>query len=377
MKLPFRDGHGHDSLGGVALGDILEELCEGHQHVLLATPYLQFEARFLEHHFLELKLRVTVGRETVRHVLMPHPLRLRFSWGLRFHSVPTQILGYEQEEHQRILRVRSPEHLVPDEQRRAFRVQRVGHSSGAVSGGDGRIFRVSVENLSTLGAGLFALDSLSEEPLRPGHFLDVSLTLDQGPALNLHGRVCWVEGQSFGLAFHPPVADGALEQLTAWLEPRELETLERWENRAQLRAIADQAARPKKPPAGILLLSSNPVLKEQVTQVLGEIQSVRAVSPAMGPVQETRFQPPLLYLVDAGGADGEDRYRLRTLLEAIPLEAPVVVLGDGQDPAGVQQLSADLKAATQLDWNPQQDVFFRRLVRGLIRRHWKTELPEH
>jgi hypothetical protein len=316
---------------------------------------------------------VTLGRETVKHVLTPNPLRLRFGWALGFHGAFTQILGYEQEEHRRILRVQMPERLERDEQRRAFRVEQVGRSSGAISSSEDRILRVSLVNLSTHGAGLFMLEPLPTQGFRAGQSLDLSLALDQGPSLNLHGRLCYCEGQSLGLAFHPAPTGACLEQLAAWLEPRELEAQARWENRAELRAMADQAARPKEPPAGILLLTSNAVLLEQVSMVLKEIQPVRAVSPAMGPFKEARCQPPLLLLLDAGGAKGEDRHRFRSLLETVPMEGPLVILGDGQDPDGGHQLASDLKAATYLDWNPEQDVFFRRLVRGLIHQYWKAE----
>ena len=58
------------------------------------------------------------------------------------------------------------------------------------------------------------------------------------------------------------------------------------------------------------------------------------------------------------------------MLESVPPRCPVVVLGHGQDSAMGRQFATEMKAATYLDWNPQQELFFRRLVQGLIRRHW-------
>jgi len=375
MKLPFLDrSGGPPAITDPVLSAVLDELCDGRQSLLLATPYLQFEARFLERRGEELRLRVTLGRDAVKHVLTPHPLRLRFPWALRFHGASTQVLGYEQEENRRVLRVQTPDRLERDEPRKAYRVERVGHSSGAISAADGTILRVSLENLSALGAGVFVLEPIPEEHFRPGHQVDLSLSLDQGPALHCQGRLCHAEGQSLGLAFQPLPTGVPLEQLLQWLEPRELEAQVRWEERAELRAMAEQAARPKQPPAGILLLTSNQRLHTEVAGVLNEIQPVRAISPAMGPFKEARFQPPLLLLLDAAGASGEDRYRFRTLLEAVPLAGPLVVLGDGKDVEGLRLLALELKATMHLVWNPTQEVFFRRLIRGLIHQHWKAEL---
>jgi len=376
MKFPFLDPPSNTpAISGIALDAVFEELCNRHQNLLLTTPYLNFEARFLERENQELRLRVNIGKEAVKHALGQHPLHLRFNWALSFFAGSTRVLGYVQEEHRRILHVQIPEFLERSDQRRAFRVERVGRSTGAISSADGIILRLALENLSATGASIFALEPLSPDVFRSGRFVDLALSLDQGPSLNFRGRICHTEGQSLGLAFHPAPAGTDLERLVQWLEPRILDAQQHWENRAELRAQAELSARPKEPPAGILMLTSNTILKDQVAETLKEIQPVRSLSAAMGPLKETRFQPPLLLLLDIGGASAEDRHRFRTLLESVPAEAPLVVLGDGLDPEGGRRLAADLKAATYLDWNPQYEVFFRRLIRGLIHQYWKNENP--
>jgi hypothetical protein len=376
MKLPFLDPlPSHTSITGPPLGAILQELCDRRQHLLLSTPYLNFEARFLERKDQELRLRVMLGKEAVKHALTPNPLRIRLAWALTFYAGATHILGYEQEENRRVLRVQVPETLELNEQRRAFRVERVGRSIGAISSTEGIILRVSLENLSRSGAGIFALEPLPSDVFRAARFIDLSLPLDQGPSLNLHGRICHVDGQSLGLAFHPPATGTELDQLTQWLASRELEAQQRWENRMELRAQAERAARPKEAPAGILMLTSNNALKDQVALILKEIQPVHALCPAMGPLMETRFQPPLLALIDISGASAEDRHRIRTLVESVDLNAPMVILGDGRESEAGRRLAQEMKAATYLDWNAQQEVFFRRLIRGLIHHRWKYEIP--
>ena len=71
----------------------------------------------------------------------------------------------------------------------------------------------------------------------------------------------------------------------------------------------------------------------------------------------------------------EGRYRLRTLLETVAIGAPVMVLGSSEDPEGGRLLAAELKATTYVEWNPQQGVFFRRLLQGLIQHHWREDSP--
>ena len=370
MKLPFwEEAKPAGAILGPALEGVLDELCDRKQLLLLATPYLQYESRFLERTGDELRIRATMGREAVRHTLTQGPVRLRFPWALSFFSGPTRVLEYVQEEGRRSLRVEMPRHLVLDEQRRAFRVDRTGASGGAMSDAAGNIVRLSLESISITGAGAFCIEPLPPDRFQPGRMVDLSLSLEQGFVLVAPARICHLEGQSLGLVFQPPLPEKELQRLAAWIAPREQDARRRWENRAELRAKAELAARPRSAPAGVLLVSPDAGLKHQLAAILEDLQPVRAISPAMIPFKEAAEAPPLLLLVDVRGEDIEGRYRLRALVEGSGIQAPVIVLGTSGEPEGARILASDLKAF-YLDWNPQQDVFFRRLVQGLIQKRW-------
>ena len=374
VKLPFwEEAKPSGAILGRARDDVINELCDRKQTVLLATPYLHYESRLLARDGQELMVRATMSRDAVKHALGQHPLRLRFGWALSFYSGPTRILGYVQEENRRYLKIEMPDHLVLDEQRRALRISRVGHSSGALGSEDGTILRVSLENLSTAGAGVFCLESIPAEKFLTGRPLDLSLSLEQGFVLMGSARICHSEGQSLGLTFHPPLSDPNLRRLSEWLAPRAEEARRRWDNRAELWAKAEQQAKPKAAPSGVLLVSTRTDLKAQLVSALEATQPLRSVIPAMAPFKDAQSEPPLLLLIDAKTEGMEGRYRIRTILEALPVNAPVVVLGSSDDPEGGRLLAKELKATTYLEWNPQQGPFFRRLVQGLIQSYWKEE----
>ena len=374
MKLPFwEQPKPAGAIQAAALDDVITELCERKQILLLATPYLHYESRFLEREGQELKVRASMSRDAVKHALGQHPIRLRFPWALSLYSGPTHVLGYEQEENRRALRLEVPSYLALDEQRNAFRVNRVGHSTGALGSEDGTILRATLENLSTLGAGLFCLEPMSADKFQTGRPLDLSLSLDQGFVLMCHARICHSEGQNLGLVFHPRLSGRDLQRLQEWLAPKMEEARRRWENRAELRAKAEQSAKPKAPPAGVLFVSSTPELISHVASVLEGVQTLRSVTPAMAPFKDIMSEPPLLLLIDASGLGMEGRYRIKMILETLPVNAPIVVLGNVGAPESGRLLATELKATTYLDWNPQQGVFFQRLVQGLIQSYWKRE----
>lgn len=372
MKLPFwEEPKPSGAILGPAVESVIDELCDRRQVVLLATPYLHYESRCLERVGAEIKVRATMSRDAVKHALGQHPLRLRFDWALSFYSGPTRVLDYIQDENRRFLKIALPSHLVVDEQRRALRVDRVGHSSGALGSEDGTILRVSLENVSPLGAGVFCLESIPAEKFQTGRPLDLSLTLEDGFTLMCRARICHSEGQNLGLQFQPPLAGRDLQRLSEWLAPKETEAHRRWENRAELRAKAEQSAGPKPPPNGVLLLSSSPELMTEVSTALEGSLPLRIVAPAMAPFKEAVADPPQLLLIDAGTEGMEGRYRLRTILEAVPVNAPMVVLGRSGDTEGSRRLAAELNAAAHIEWDPEQEEFFRRLAEGITQNYWK------
>ncbi len=376
MKLSFWDNtKPSGEITGTPLESVIDELCDRKQVLLLATPYLHFDSRFLERKGRELRLRATMSQDAAKHALGQGPVRLRFGWALTFYSGLTHVLGITQEDNSRFLRVSLPESLVLDEQRKDFRVENVGRIAGAIGSEDGTILRVTLENISSLGAAVFCVEPIPSGKFVAGHPLDLSLSLDASHVLRTHTRACHAHGQALGLVFQPPLGGGELERLRAWLAPREEEVRGRWENRTEYQARAEQAAKPKALPSGILFVSGNAELKQQLTAVLEDTLPVRFTAPALAPFKEAMATPPLLLLVDGTDSNLENRRRMRTILESTPMEAPIMVLGNDQDAEGGHLLAAELKNATYSTWHPQHAPFFRRLVQGLIRNHWK-ETPE-
>lgn len=372
MKLPFRESQKpQGALEGAQRDEVLAELCTRHQACLLATPYLSFESRMLEVTPSELHVRATMSREAAKHALGQQPLKLRFPWGLTFYSGVTQVLGYEQSEQRRTLRLAIPPSLEPDEQRKAFRLERVGRCHGALGSQEGNLLRITLENISQHGAGIFCLEPIPPEGFQTGRVLSLALGLDQGPSLRFEARVCHGQGQYLGLRFDPRPELETAGPLQEWMAPRIEDTQRRWDNRSELRAHAEQAARPKLPPAGVVLISRDPALAAQVAQTLDGSQPVRNALPNMASYKEALERPPLLLLMDVSGADGEERHRLRGLLEGQPPGCPILVLGRESDSVTWRALVTDLKARLYLTCDATQTDFFRRLVLGLIQRHWK------
>jgi len=358
------------SLQGAALEEALTELCDRRQTLYLATPYFSFESRFLERLGPDLKVRATMSRNVVQSALAKSALRLRFPWGLTLFGGPTRILGYEEADGSRYLRISVPPVLAPDDQRRALRLERTGRSAGALGSRNSYLVKCSLETLSQLGAGLFCLEPIPPDGFQPGQSVDISLNLEQGPELQATGRICHTSSQALGLVFAPPLSGAPLDRLNAWLQPR-LETAQRqWDERASLRSQAERAVRPRLAPDGLLLASGDPGLRATVAAALGGVPPMRWVYPAMAPFREAlECQPPYVLLLPVTGGM-EESHRLRSLLETVPPQCPVVALGIGPNLDQTRALAAELKATLFVDRKTLNSTFFQRLILGLIRKHW-------
>lgn len=369
-KLPFLGGGPQgDSLKGPELAAALAEMAERKAFLMVATPYLSFPGRVLERRGGELLIRVTMSREFLLKTLGDQGFRLRIPWGLGMAAAPARLLGLEELEGKRVLRVPVPERFMEDEPRRAFRVGSVGPSRAVFNPGGDRLLKASLDNLSTHGASLFVTEALPPEGLIVNRPLRLSLVLDQGPSLDLEGRLIQQDGQLLGVAFEPPPSAPTMALLEGWLQPRVDEARRQWENRAALRAMADQAARPHALPEGILVLSRDPGLLAQMGEALGERLALRSCGLALAPLKEALETPPQAIVVPWAGGGLQARHTIRALADSFPAGTPVVVLGLEADYGG-RDLAMELKQATYVARTTIQGAFFVRLLEGLIRKAW-------
>lgn len=369
-KLPFLGGGPQgDALKGTALSGALEEMAGRKAFLMVATPYISFSARLVECRPGELRLRATLSQDFMLKTLQDQGFRLRIPWGMGIAAAPTRLLGVEEVDGKRVLRVQVPERFAEDEPRRAYRVGAMGQSRAVINPGGDRLLKATLDNLSTHGASLFVTEPLPSEGLIVNRPLRLSLVLEQGPSLDLEGRLIHQDGQLLGVAFEPPPTVMSRAGLDGWLQPRIEEARRQWENRVALRAQAEQAIRPRSQPEGVLLLSRDADLLAQMGDMLGERLTLRSCGLALAPLKEALDTPPQAIIIPWISGGLQARHTLRNLAEAFPAGTPVVVLGLGTDYGG-RELALELKQATYVAWPTAQGAFFARLLEGLIRKAW-------
>ncbi|HJV22077.1 MAG TPA: PilZ domain-containing protein [Holophagaceae bacterium] len=365
---PFGEEAPAGAVQGAALQAVLSELGDRKEYALLATPYLGVESRVLEVGAGTLKLLCPFPKDTAQRTLAGHPLRIRVPWKLTMLGGPVAWKAYGQEERRRWVQVERPAWLAPDELRAHTRCDQLGRTFFTLTTEDMLQFRGTVENLSLGGVLVLLKEPAPPGVLTAGRGVELSLRLDQGPALKTRARIQHGDYPRLGLAFQAPDAE-FLGPLEDWLKPRLAEALRRWENRRELRAQAEAMARARIMAAqaeGILIIGSQ-LLAEEVAEGLEGAGPIKVGPAAIAPLKALLVRPPQAVILQVGKGDLEERYRLRGLWQTLGLDCPLVVLGTGQTGCA-QEVALELHADSSLQWDPGKARFLGRLVLGLIKR---------
>ncbi len=354
--------------------EALQSACNRRELLILATPYLKVDSHFVRLEGSEIHVAATMTRDDAMYGLKSNDLHLRFPHHTAFLEGKTELLGFGISDGRRTLRLKLPSTLQDDELRGAYRVDRVGKVTCTYSTRKFDLETASLVNISTTGARLHAYRDFTEDELRLGDSMSVTIPLLETVRVNSPAKVKHIHMRSFGVVFEPPLGGTLLENLSRWIFQKREEDREREARRGvetanpgdAQRSLANQLT----PKRGIVLLSSDAELEGQLREVLESLQPVaRVTSPGGQGIKEALAVNPALMIIHVVGLGLDERRRLKTMLEGLASKAPFILLGTSVDPSALMELGNDVKAACVYQFSAQRGAFFQRLVQGILRRH--------
>lgn len=348
--------------------EILAEACRRRDLLILATPYLRFESHFVAVQDGELHVAATMSREDARYSLRTPELKLRFPNGLGFFETPAQVTGLGMVEGRHTVRLALPKRLSENDQRSAYRVERVGKVEVTFSSPRLNLYSAALVDISTSGARLHVGQDLPPSDFQPDVRLLVTIPLVpdiriEGPALIRHLR-----GRNMGIEFVPPLPMPLVDHLSRWVFLRREEERERLAQRLESSRSLPQPGGTA-PEAGLLLLSAESELESQLKSALKELPPLRRIAPAAQELKEALAGQPLLVIFHLQALGLDERRRMKALVEMAQKRAPTLLLGTELDGSALFELSSEWRASSALVWSPGRALFLARLVQGMIRRH--------
>lgn len=363
--------------------ELLAQACTRRELVILATPYLRFESSFVGIEGKELHVLATMDRDDAVYGLSTGDLKMRFPLGLGFLEASVQMLGLGLQDGRRTVRLTLPKVLQENDQRVAYRVERIGRVEVTFSTPKSDLFTATLLDLSVTGARIHAHRDLPEGSLHAGDQIMVTIPLDEEIRIQTSALVRHLRGRTVGIQYQAQLGPSIQEPLSRWV------FLRREEERDRLARRMELALRPGSPAAGlpelsILLISADPDLEHDLNAALDGIRTLVRLAPAAQSLKEALISKPSLAIFHVGGADLDERRRLKTLMEIAQRKVPTLLLGTALDGAALFELAGEWKASSAISWNPERGPFLQRLVRGMIRRHMNSgegpmspQAPEH
>lgn len=348
--------------------EILARACARRELLILETPYLRFESSFVALEGDELHVQATMSRDDAAYGLRGPDTVLRFPEALGFFEAPVQVLGLGQHEGRRTVRLALPRTVRENDQRVAYRVERVGRVEVTFSTPRANLYTATLLDISTSGARIHAHQDLPSGELTPGDRIVATIPLLADLRIETAARVRHTRGRTVGLQYQPELAEAVLEPLSRWVFLRREEERERLARRLEL-ATRDLQRPSSLPPASLLLVSHDALLEAELRPVLTGIHPLIRLAPSMQALKEALQAKPVLVVFHVADSGLDERHRLRALAEVAQRKAPLLVLGTGVDGATLFELASEWKAASAIAWMPARGAFLQRLAQGILRRH--------
>ncbi len=354
-----------------AIRAALERATARREVLILATPYLRFESCFVRMEEDAIQANATMQYEDAFYALKSSDLRMRFPHAFSFMEAPTKLLGFGQVGGKRTLRLQIPAQAEEDEQRRAYRVERVGAVNVTFSTRRFELISATLVNLSTMGARITALRDFQMDEVRLGDRIALTIPLTPEIHLNHHASVRHVNERVMGLEFHPPLTGAMLDRLSRWVFVRREEDQERSFRQG---GVAAESGHPAARHQGLVLVSSDALLEVQLRQELTDLPALTTLSPNIQAIKDVDPASESVVLFHVNSLAMEDRRRARMLVETMGGKLPfVLVAREGVDPAGLSELATQLHAIASFRIGAKASPLMGRMLQGIFRKHFPGE----
>ncbi len=351
--------------------EALRQACERGELLILVTPYMRFESVFLRLDADAVHVAASMSAEDAMFGLRSPDLRIRFPHGYSFVEGATRLLGLGSVSTRRSLRLRIPATLEEDDQRAAYRVERVGRVQVTFSTRKYALISGTLVNVSTTGARIHSLREFEDGEITVEDTIPITIPLTEELRLNTQGRIRYVQGRSVGLEFRPTLDGKLLEDVSRWVFQRQEEDRDRSVAENVAAAVAISQVSPGER-GRLILVSSSQELEDQLCALLSDLPPVKRIAPTGQALKEILVGNPTLFLFQVGSTGLDAKRRLKAMVEFLGGRWPFVLLGTGEvDSASLFEIGNELKATGVYALGPKPGSFFQRLIQGILRRHYE------
>jgi len=349
---------------------IFREACHRRERLILVTPYLKFESNFIHLEDDHIHTRATMSKNYALYGLQTAELRLRFPYKMSFLEAPTKLLGYGEYNGSKTIRFDLPKSIYDNDERKSFRVEKIGCITATFSTPDNQLFHAVLNNISATGAQLMTDEDLSIDTLKVSDKIMLSIPLTKDIVINSSAIVHHMQNKAFGVEYSPKLPVSIMEPFSRWIFIKREEEREFIARQLEIdAAIATKSAKDERTQeeGGIYLITRDNKIDSALSKLLSEDRKFCRLPPAMGSLKDALGKKPHLIILHMADGDLEEKRLLKSLAESIKGETPILLLGTNVESELLFEVGRDLKVASSVSWTPKRSVFLQRLVSGMLR----------
>jgi len=354
--------------------NIFELACAKRAMLIFVTPYLRFESHFVYLSGSEVHVRVSRGKGDAIYFLRGEDLKLRFPFRYSFLEAPAKIIGFGAYEGTRTLMVELPKELCENDDRKAFRVERVGNIIATVSTPKNEIISASLLDISARGAKLSSKAGQMNKALKAGDRISLTIPIPNIVTINTGAIIRHMDASAFGIEYAPGLIASTLDPLSSWIFKKREEE----KGRLALRDQSDngetgpdmQKMLGKSEESRVLIVTSDDEIEGTLRKLLsGELLFLHS-EPSVAAMKIALAKMPHLVILHLPANNMEKRRLMKSLAAMVPSSVPILLLGTDIDSGALYELSKEWKAASSIAWAKDRGILVQRLIVGMIRKHF-------
>jgi len=353
---------------------IIEMLCGRRATLIFVTPDLRFESHFLHLAGNDVHVRVPAGKGDLLNALKGTDMKLRFHYKSSFLEATAKILGFGQHEGNRTLTLDLPREFYENDDRKAYRVERVGNVVATVSAQQNTPVDASLLDISITGAKLSAKGGGINKALNKGDKIWLTIPIPNVVTVDNSAIVRHANENSFGVEYVPKLTPDVLEPLSKWVSKKQEEDMERRANRAAKDDNAEngpktQKSHKKSDDGRVLVVTSDDEIERVLRKLLSEWMTVFHSEPSVSAMKVALAKKPHLVILHLSANYVEKRRLMKSLAAMVPSDVPILLLGTDIDSGALLELGSEWKA-TSITWANEKAVLVQRLVVGIVNKQF-------
>jgi hypothetical protein len=297
-------------------------------------------------------------------------MKIRFPNNLGFLEAPIKLKGFGLHEGTKTLVFDLPNALDENDDRKTFRIERVGNIVATVVTPKQEKITTSVLDISSTGAKLSARGQ-AEDALNINDEIMLTIPIPGVATINNGAVIRHIDANAFGVEYVPKLTAPLLDSLSSWVLRKQEEARGRTDPSDKAEA-ASATGKPSRKPneGGVLAVTNDDEIERTLRKLLSGSSNFYRAEPSIATMKIMLPKRPHLVMLHLAANNMEKRRLLKSLAAMVPGDVPILLLGTEVENSALFELGKELKVAASIIWAKERGILVERMIMGILKKHY-------